>query len=425
MATDQTFKIDPSDPRSRLHFIKYVTKDQDTSKCWECGICGKEFKHQYTLVRHLPVHTDERNFQCDQCEKAFRQLSTLTQHKASKHSNSKPYVCEICTKSFSRVSILINHKKTHAAKKIFKCEVCEKGFHQKINLKMHMNIHTNERPYSCSNCKKGFNQKSNLAVHQKTCCQKNAVVQPNYTDCGLLPANNISVTGIVQHQQGSSVLQIQDHNQISVISDHNLSIQQTERVDTNIIVYEEESVEEISVSGLEPLQSRVVQQTAQQNTYKTYFGSKTGEAVLGDESALVISPICTPEYSSAVARGQTPFVLFQPCKGPAVIVKVRSLAGEKHLLVPTSAKDFQEKENTGRHTSFQGGGVSHVQVPIVALVQQKVEPGGQIRISVASPAGKTGEMGANEEQPGEEQLHIVEEQHVLYVNEEGEIMMID
>jgi len=401
MAADQTYKIDPSDPRSRLHFIKYVTKDSDTTKCWECGICGKEFKHQYTLVRHLPVHTDERNFQCDQCDKAFRQLSTLTQHKASKHSTSKPYVCEICTKSFCRVSILINHKKTHANEKLYKCEFCEKGFHQKINLKMHMNIHTNERPYSCSNCQKGFNQKSNLAVHQKTCYKKKGVDVPRCVDLELLPSSNITVTGIVQPDTAL-------HDQVSG-NFGNIDVQ-TEEVNTNIIVLEDNSLEETITT----MESR-----APHSTFKTYFGSKTGEAVLGDQSAMVISPICTPEYSSAVARGQTPFVLFQPCKGTPVIVKVRSLAGDKHLLVPTSAKDFQEKENAGVQTNnTQGGGVSHVQVPIVALVQQKVEPDGQIRISVASPAG------GSEAEEDEEQV-IEEEQHVLYVNEEGEIMMIN
>jgi len=407
MASDPEFKVDPSDPRSRLHFIKYVTKDKETTKCWECGICGKEFKHQYTLIRHLPVHTDERNFQCDMCEKAFRQLSTLTQHKASKHSNSKPYVCEICTKSFCRVSILINHKKTHANEKLYKCPFCEKGFHQKINLKMHMNIHTNKRPYSCSNCQKGFNQKSNLAVHQKTCFKKKEVNVPRSGNWELHQESNIfTVTGLLPPPDKANC----KFSHLDV---------RTEEVNTNLIVAEDNSVEKtVNIVGLKPSN-----QTAPQNTDRTYFGSKTGEAVLGDQSALVISPICTPEYTSAVARGQTPFVLFQPCKGTPVIVKVRSLAGDKHLLVPTSAKDFQEKENevVQSTNNNRGGGVSHIQVPIVALVQQKVDPDGQIRISVVSPAG-----GSEVEQTEEDHEQVIEEeQHVLYVNENGEIMMID
>jgi len=399
MANDASIKIDPSDPRSRLHFIKYVTKDKDTTKCWECGICGKDFKHQYTLVRHLPVHTDERKFKCDKCEKAFRQLSTLTQHKASKHSSSKPYVCEICTKSFSRVSILINHKKIHKNGKDFRCNICEKAFHQKINLKMHMNIHTNERPYSCNICQKGFNQKSNLAVHQRACGKKNNLMEPKKANWTLLPTNITEVSNVLKSSQQSPMPEAEFKN-----------------ITESMI--EEDGLGALSATEMKELLAKSPEETS----LKTYFGSKTGEALLGDQSAMVISPISTPEYTSAVERGQVPFVLFQPCKGSPVIVKVRSLAGDKHLLVPTSAKDFKEKEKSSSET----GDVSHFQVPIVALVQQKVEQSGQIIISVASPSNMgLGYDSHHEQSEVESAENIIIEQHVLHVSEEGDILAIE
>ncbi|XP_015187537.1 PREDICTED: uncharacterized protein LOC107072270 [Polistes dominula] len=164
-SSSTTRLIDKDDIRSRLHFVKRLKRDGKTIKIWECGICSKEFRHQYTLMRHLPTHTDERNFKCEICGKAFRQLSTLSQHKAI-HSDARPYICEFCKKTFNRVSTLISHRKTHSEHKPHKCHICGKGFHQKGNLRNHVFTHTNERPYKCDICGKGFNQMSNLVCHK-------------------------------------------------------------------------------------------------------------------------------------------------------------------------------------------------------------------------------------------------------------------
>ncbi|CAG2066234.1 unnamed protein product [Timema podura] len=138
----------------RPKFMRYVERDGKLFKIWECGECGKKFRHQYTLMRHLPTHTNERNYNCNVCGKAFRQMSTLSQHRAI-HSNARPYICEVCKKTFNRVSTLISHRKTHLEEKPHKCNICGKGFHQKGNLRNHEFTHTNKRPYKCDTCNKG------------------------------------------------------------------------------------------------------------------------------------------------------------------------------------------------------------------------------------------------------------------------------
>nr|XP_050852700.1 uncharacterized protein LOC127064989 isoform X2 [Vespula vulgaris] len=182
-SSSSTRMIDKDDIRSRLHFVKYLKRDGKTLKIWECGICSKEFRHQYTLMRHLPTHTDERNFKCEACGKAFRQLSTLSQHKAI-HSDARPYVCEFCKKTFNRVSTLISHRKTHSEHKPHKCHLCGKGFHQKGNLRNHVFTHTNERPYKCELCGKGFNQMSNLVCHKVKAHAHAEKMQYTCTICG-------------------------------------------------------------------------------------------------------------------------------------------------------------------------------------------------------------------------------------------------
>lgn len=137
-------------------------------KVWDCTECGRQFQHHYTYLRHLPTHTDIRDFVCKICGKAFRQLSTLSQHQVI-HSKNRPFNCDVCHKDFNRISTLISHRKTHSTVKNFQCHICLKGFHQKGNLRNHVYIHSNERPYRCTLCPKGFNQMSNLVCHtQKT-----------------------------------------------------------------------------------------------------------------------------------------------------------------------------------------------------------------------------------------------------------------
>ncbi|KAB7498313.1 Fez family zinc finger protein 1 [Armadillidium nasatum] len=135
-------KVDKDDPRSRLHFVKYMKKD------------GKEFLHQYTLTRHLPTHTDERNYKCKICGKAFRQMSTLAQHRST-HSEFRPYVCDICTKTFSRVSTLTSHKKIHT------------------DSKPHTHIQNGNIPqlvnnrFKCSHCSESFSKRAQLRHHEE------------------------------------------------------------------------------------------------------------------------------------------------------------------------------------------------------------------------------------------------------------------
>ncbi|CAH4034919.1 unnamed protein product [Pieris brassicae] len=331
-------KIDKEDPRSRLHFVKYIKTHGRTIKLWECGICSREFQHQYTLMRHLPTHTDERNYHCDECSKSFRQLSTLSQHRAI-HSAERPYSCEVCKKTFNRVSTLISHRKTHSEEKPYRCHICPKGFHQKGNLRNHLFTHTNERPYRCNICKKGYNQQSNLVCHKNKAHPDNKeTISIERISCQTLPSTSIAKPTSKPRP-------------------------------------------ECEVS------SSMCPETAKQlNT--SFSGLWSG--------GVIVDPIKTYHMSVAMATRQTPFALLQDDNGVKVLVKVvdTELLGGKQMLVPATAEDLRvggkivlkdqdsqdiQIESVPKESALQ------IRVPVVATVVPKIAPGGGLHLAVEEP----------------------------------------
>ena len=49
------------------------------------------------LEKHMLSHSEEREYKCDQCPKAFNWKSNLIRHQMS-HDSGKHYECENCAK---------------------------------------------------------------------------------------------------------------------------------------------------------------------------------------------------------------------------------------------------------------------------------------------------------------------------------------
>ncbi|XP_066154871.1 uncharacterized protein [Euwallacea fornicatus] len=319
----------PKDVPSALSQPKYKEQDGKSIRVFECGLCGKEFGHQYTLMRHLPTHTDERKFHCLTCGKSFRQMSTLSQHRTI-HSSARPYVCQICNKNFNRVSTLISHTKTHTGLKPHRCHLCDKAFHQKGNLRNHIFTHTNERPYKCGVCGKGFNQMSNLMCHKTKIHQNQSDVVLRYLCkiCGLEFGKRINLRQHEQYKHG--------------------------------LIVSTERPMEVSID---------TEGTSKLDIDRDYA------------KAIIVDPINTDAMKLALSTGNIPFSLLRPLSGIPVLVRVIPV-GDKQMLVPATAEDLkkyghisvrpkvrdvgEDKENEANK-----GCVVQIKVPVVATVIQK------------------------------------------------------
>ena len=108
------------------------------------------------------VNNDDKNFQCEICEKLYTTKHCLKNHiDKCHHENNMPkklYKCHICNKELHSNPYLDTHIKiVHEGKKPHKCKMCNKSFTDAGTVKKHIyTIHERNKNYKCDSCGNHF-----------------------------------------------------------------------------------------------------------------------------------------------------------------------------------------------------------------------------------------------------------------------------
>ena len=160
-----------------------VTIVPDAKKQYNCDQCDKSFRNENYLTRHVNVTHNASQFKCDKCHKIFGNKRSLKGHE--NHCKKEPTEtistavqiwqntkCDTCDRFFSSLKGLKTHKR-FCKPVTFDCDACDSKLKSRETLELHKKF-CHEIPeemereivmYACDMCDAKFPEKNILLLH--------------------------------------------------------------------------------------------------------------------------------------------------------------------------------------------------------------------------------------------------------------------
>ena len=157
---------------------------------FKCEECGKTFRHQVSLKKHLRDHDNVKTIICNMCDLKFKRMDNLYAHKRMVHNAHKincdvlrneaerSLSCKMCGVSFEnwkKFEAHIVHKVCKSNVEIsedgeerYQCEFCDRSYKHKKSLFAHLEWkHKSKKSYKWEKCDVMYTHNSSLVRHMK------------------------------------------------------------------------------------------------------------------------------------------------------------------------------------------------------------------------------------------------------------------
>ena len=189
----------------KYHLAIHIRSTHTSENQMTCKICEKKRSWRAFNEKYTETHNGKKEFKCKKCVKILDNLD---------QTNPERVVCPICDESFgSKPSLYLHELRVHQNKNL-QCEHCQKFFPRKYNLAQHIrSLHTSENKMTCQVCEKklscrAFNDKytetidGKKAFKCKTCVKIEASpdrTKPDRVVCPICKRDYLNSQVLKQH----------------------------------------------------------------------------------------------------------------------------------------------------------------------------------------------------------------------------------